>query len=72
MTIALRQLRQVVTGSDGRVEPDPTLGGYLLLMPSGMTLFGVLAELSQLGLDPEHIQLWGGRTAWIMPKGVRK
>lgn len=70
MTISIRQLEQIVTGSGGKIEPDPMLGGYRLLMPGGMRLFGALTELAQLGLDSDDVQLWGGRTAWIKPEGV--
>lgn len=63
MTIALSQLQQVAEGSGGSVASTKGAGGYTLTLLSATTLFGVLAELSQLGLESRHVYL---RAPWYV------
>lgn len=70
MTITLRQLQDVAEGSGGTVESALGIGGQLLKASSGMSLYGMLAELAQLGLEAQHVSLRASQTAWIHPDGV--
>lgn len=72
MTIALRQLQQVVKGSGGEISDDRHLAAYLVNMHTGRAVLGVLAELAQLGLESQHVKLLGSSTIEIQWEGVTK
>lgn len=72
VTIAWTQLKQVVKDSGGEVAVDRHLAAYLVNLPDGSSVPGVLVELAEMGLESWHVKLLGSSTVKIELAGVTR